>query len=60
VRVVGAFARLTNLRTGAVADGEAVRAVPSFLAPPSAVTAGQQFGYELRIEPHSFVAFREH
>jgi hypothetical protein len=48
VRVIGGFAHLTNLTTGASSDGE----------PASA--GGRQFGYELRIEPHSFVAFREH
>jgi hypothetical protein len=48
VRVVGSFAHLTNLTTGASADGEAV------------IEAGQQqYGYELQVEPHSIVAFRE-
>ncbi|MGH8301466.1 MAG: hypothetical protein ACRET5_08385 [Steroidobacteraceae bacterium] len=59
VRVVGTFAHLTNLTSGAAADGEPVRALPSFLAPPSAAPAQPQFGYDLRIEPHSFMAFRE-
>jgi hypothetical protein len=46
VRVIGGFAHLTNLTTGAGSDGEA--------------TAGQpQFGYELQVEPHSMVAFRK-
>jgi hypothetical protein len=58
VRVIGGFAHLTNLTTGAGSDGEPVSAIPSFLAPASAAT-GKQFGYELRIEPHSFVAFQE-
>jgi hypothetical protein len=58
VRVIGSFAHLTNLTTGAASDGEAVPSLPSFLAPPSATAAQQQFGYELRIEPHSMVAFR--
>ncbi|HUA26934.1 MAG TPA: hypothetical protein VMA54_22580 [Steroidobacteraceae bacterium] len=48
VRVIGGFARLTNLTTGAAADGEPV------------TTAGQQqYGYELQVEPHSIMAFRE-
>ena len=59
VRVIGGFAHMTNLTTGAGSDGEPVPSIPSFLAPPSAA-AGRQFGFELRIEPHSFVAFREH
>ena len=59
VRVVGGFAHLTNLTTGAGADGEPVPAIPSFLAPPSATTGQQEFGYELRIEPHSLASFRE-
>ena len=40
-------------------DGEPEPAIPGFLVPPSAAADKQQFGYELRIEPHSFVAFRE-
>ncbi|MGH8294286.1 MAG: hypothetical protein ACRETZ_02100 [Steroidobacteraceae bacterium] len=44
VRVIGGFRHLVNLTTGAGADGE---------------PAAGQFGYELRIEPHSFAAFRE-
>ena len=59
VRIIGHFAHLTNLTTGKGADGEPVPAIPSFLAPPSAATAQPQFGYELRIEPHSLAAFRE-
>jgi hypothetical protein len=59
VRVIGGFAHLTNLTTGAGSDGQPVPAIASFLAPPSPAT-GQQFGYELRIEPHSFMGFREH
>jgi hypothetical protein len=48
VRVIGGFAHLTNLTTGAAADGEPV------------TTAGQrQYGYELQVEPHSIMGFRE-
>ena len=59
VRIVGGFAHLTNLTTGANADGERMPVTPSFLAPPSAMTPGSQYGYEVQIEPHSFVTFRE-
>jgi hypothetical protein len=59
VRVIGAFAHLTNLTTGTSSDGEPETAVPAFLAPPSASAHERQFGYELRIEPHSFMAFQE-
>ncbi|HEY7887735.1 MAG TPA: hypothetical protein VIC29_05870 [Steroidobacteraceae bacterium] len=58
VRVIGGFAHLTNLTAGTASDGEPEPAIPSFLVPPSAPAGRQQFGYELRIEPHSFVAFR--
>ena len=50
VRVVGGFAHLTNLTSGADSAGEPL---------PAAAAARPQFGYELRIEPRSFVAFRE-
>jgi hypothetical protein len=50
VRIAGGFAHLTNLTTGTGLDGE-----------PEPATGGERsFGYEVRIEPHSFVAFREH
>ena len=49
VRVIGGFAHLTSLTTGAGSDGD-----------PLSAATGQQFGYELRVEPHSFAAFREH
>jgi hypothetical protein len=48
VRVIGSFAHLTNLSTGAGLDGEA-----------TAAPGQQQYGYELQVEPHSIVAFRE-
>jgi hypothetical protein len=59
VRVVGGFPHLTNLATGARSDGEAVQAIPPFLARPSAAPPARQFGYELLIEPHSLAAYRE-
>jgi hypothetical protein len=58
VRLIGSFAHLTNLTTGTGSDGDPVRSLPSFLAPPSATAPQQQYGYELRIEPHSMLAFR--
>ncbi|HEY1891215.1 MAG TPA: hypothetical protein VGG63_12450 [Steroidobacteraceae bacterium] len=58
VRVIGSFSHLTNLTTGTGADGDPVPSLPSFLAPPSATAARQQYGYELRIEPHSMLALR--
>jgi hypothetical protein len=49
VRVIGGFAHLTNVTTGAESSGETVP-----------MTAGQQqYGYELQVEPHSILAFRE-
>jgi hypothetical protein len=47
VRVIGSFAHLTNLTTGAAADGE-----------PVATAGQQQYGYELQVEPHSILGFR--
>ncbi len=46
VRVIGSFAHLTNLTTGTAADGEPI-------------AGQQQYGYELQVEPHSIVGFRE-
>ncbi len=46
VRIIGGFAHLTNLTTGAGSDAEGT-------ADP------QRYGYELQVEPHSMVACRE-
>ena len=59
VRVIGSFPHLTNLTTGTGSDGEQVPSLPSFLAPASATAARQQYGYEVLIQPHSILAFRE-
>ncbi|MGH8297984.1 MAG: hypothetical protein ACRES6_01720 [Steroidobacteraceae bacterium] len=59
VRVVGGFGQLTNLTTGVTLGGTPMPPIPGFLAPSAAATTSRQFGYELRIEPHSFLAFRE-
>jgi hypothetical protein len=62
VRVIGGFAHLENLATGATSGGDPL---PSgggpFLPapPPGASNVPRQYGYELQIEPHSFVVFRE-
>ncbi|MGA9368110.1 MAG: hypothetical protein WBV35_11670, partial [Steroidobacteraceae bacterium] len=45
VRLIGSFSHVTNLTTGAGSDGEPV--------------GQQQYGYELQVEPHSMVGFRE-
>ena len=50
VRVVGDFGQLTNLTSGVSLGGASVR---------EAASGPRQFGYELRLEPHSFAAFRE-
>jgi hypothetical protein len=58
VRIIGSFAHLTNLTAGGTSSGVPIPAAPSFLS-PSTATATPQLGYELRIEPHSFVALRK-
>ncbi|HUN70805.1 MAG TPA: hypothetical protein VMU52_00745 [Steroidobacteraceae bacterium] len=58
VRVIGSFAQLHNLTTGATSGGEPMPALPGFLVPPSAAAPRQQYGYELQVEPHSFVALK--
>jgi hypothetical protein len=59
VRVIGGFDRLTNMATGVALGGTAVPALPGLPAPPAAARSSREFGYELRIEPHSLLAFRE-
>ncbi len=56
VRITGSFARLKNLTNGVVSGGNPVRSVMPFAHRPA---GPRQYSYELRIEPHSFVAFRE-
>ena len=48
VRVVGSFGQLTNLASGVTLGGAA-----------EAGAGPRRYGYELRIEPHSFAGFRE-
>jgi hypothetical protein len=61
VRVIGGFARLENLMNGAMPAGDPLNPAGGFFA--SAGRAGKipprQYGYEIQIEPHSFVAFRQ-
>jgi hypothetical protein len=49
VRIIGGFAHLTNVTMGAESSGE----------PVPMTTGQQQYGYELQVEPHSILAFRE-
>ncbi|MDA8350491.1 MAG: hypothetical protein M0038_17120, partial [Pseudomonadota bacterium] len=56
VRVIGGFERIERLTNGVVLGGEPVRQGGPFAARPGTPA---RYGYELRIEPHSFVAFRE-
>ncbi len=57
VRVVGGFTHIASLTNGVVLGGEPVRTMRPFAHHAG---APRRYGYELRIEPHSFVAFREH
>jgi hypothetical protein len=59
VRVVGGFGQLTNLTSGVTLGGAPVPAIAGSLAPGEAGSGPRQFGYELRLEPHSLMAFRE-
>jgi hypothetical protein len=62
VRVIGSFAHLENLTNGAASAGDPLAPGGRFFgaAPRSgAAPAPRHYGYELQIEPHSFVAFRE-
>jgi hypothetical protein len=61
VRVIGGFAHLENLTTGANSGGDPL-ARGGFAVPPARPGTPQparRYGYEFQIDPHSFVAFRE-
>lgn len=60
VRVSGKFEHLQNLTTGVTLAGEplAPTGLARFFRRPGAPEPPKQYGYDLRIEPHSFVAFR--
>ena len=55
VRLIGRFARIETLTRGVVLDGD-----PRGVAAPFASTQPRaaRYGYEVRIEPHSFIGFR--
>ncbi len=58
VRLIDGSAHLEDLSSGTVLEGEPLASVGS---PPGggARAAPRQYGYELRVEPHSLVALRE-
>ncbi len=56
VRVIGRFAHIESLTRGIVLGGDPVRSALPFARHGR---AAQQYGYELRIEPHSFIGLRE-
>jgi hypothetical protein len=61
VRVIAGSGHLENLTTGVTSSGDPVAAGGGFFAfapRPGATPPPTQYGYELQIEPHSFVAFR--
>jgi hypothetical protein len=59
VRVSGKFGHIQNLATGTSLAGEPVAVPGSMFGAGRSTTAPRQYGFELRIQPHSFVAFRE-
>jgi len=62
VRITCGFEHIRNLETGTTLGGEPASPAggPFFTRPRAgAAPAPRQFGYELQIEPHSFVALRE-
>jgi hypothetical protein len=58
VRITGSFAQIQNLMTGVTLTGDPV--TTGFFPPRRSQTAQApgQYGFDLQIEPHSFVAFR--
>lgn len=62
VRVTGSFGRIQNLISGVSLAGDPGAAgLGGFFSARSAQTSGtpRRYNFELRIEPHSFAAFRE-
>lgn len=62
VRISGGFGHLQNVTTGVTLVGEPL--APTGMArffprPPGAGGPPREFSYEMQIEPHSFVAFRQ-
>jgi hypothetical protein len=61
VRVIAGSGHLENLTTGVTSSGDPVTPAGGFFAfPPRPGTTPPptQYGYELQVQPHSFVAFR--
>lgn len=56
VRVIAPYAHLVNVSNGATSGGEALPAMP--FAQPAAGAPPAQYGYDLQVQPHSFLAFR--
>jgi hypothetical protein len=62
VRITGGFGHMENLMTGVTLTGDPLAPAgwTLFRPRPSETTqVARQYGYELQIEPHSFLAFRE-
>ena len=62
VRVIGKFGHLQNLATGVTLNGEPLEPTGMarfFPRPPGAAPEARAYGFDMQIEPHSFVAFRE-
>jgi len=62
VRITGSFDHIENLMTGVTLTGDPLAPAgwALFRPRPSGTTqVARQYGYELQIEPHSFLAFRE-
>jgi hypothetical protein len=62
VRITGSFDHIENLTTGVTLTGDPLAPAgwAMFRPRPSGNThVARQYGYELQIEPHSFLAFRE-
>ena len=56
VRVIGRLAQIESLARGTVLGGDPVR---SAIPIARHTSAPKRYGYELRIEPHSFIGIRE-
>jgi len=62
VRVIGPSAHLENLTNGVTLGGDPLAPRDGFFGPTARAGGSaptRQYGYELQIEPHSFIGFRE-
>ncbi|MEJ2010028.1 MAG: hypothetical protein P8Z30_18045 [Acidobacteriota bacterium] len=60
VRITGSFSQIQNVMTGTALSGDPIPVPGAMFRPRSSGNhVPRNYGYELRIEPHSFVAFRE-